>query len=181
MRSTTTAVIFAGFTVATSAYAAQSVREVTTPAIRFIGMPAENGATPPASSDNVPLGQKRSGPHAPNAATPTVILHIPYSFENPRPKLKRAVIRCTLYLGINSAPKTSEQVVIVVRGQSLSGTADVEFVPTQAGGDYHETHAYGCMLTVGSDNGGGYPVVGKWQPWMQPMPGSVVTIRGMLG
>lgn len=173
-------VIVAGF-IATlahaGAYAAQGVREVTTPAIRFIGLPAENGATSPANTDNVPIGQKKGKP---NAAAPTVILHIPYSFENPRPKLKRAQIRCTLYFAINSAPKTSEQVVIVVRGQSISGTADVEFVPTQAGGDYHETHAYQCMLTVTSDNGGGAPIVGKGLPWMQPMPGSVATIRGTL-
>jgi hypothetical protein len=180
MRPMTLSIILATTAFASNTLAAPAVREVTTPAIRFIGMPAtELSKAGPGKPDNVELGQKAKVLPT-NSHAPSVVLNIPYSFENPRPKVKRAFIQCKLLIMLNSASVTSEQVKIVVQGQSIAGMARVAFIPTQAAGDYRAAHAYACNLSISSDNGGGAAIIGGGLPFTHAMPGSVVHIEGKI-
>lgn len=180
MRPVTLSFILVTIAFASDTLAAPPVREVTTPAIRFIGTPVTDlSKAAPGKPANVELGQKAKA-LPPTSQAPSVILNVPYSFENPRPKVKRAFIQCKLLIRLNSATLTSEQVKIVVQGQSVTGTARVAFIPTAAAGDYRAAHAYACNLIISSDNGGGAAIVGGGLPFTRAMPGSVVHIEGTI-
>lgn len=145
------------------------VDSVTTPALRFIGLASTTGSVTPSAA---PI------PNAPLTLPGiTVVLNVPYSFENPQPTLKRATIRCVLLLHPNSAHVAEEQIVIPVGGQSTAGTVPVVFAPVN-NRNVAIAHAYTCLLELSDGKSTVYASGKAGPPWARSQAGSVLLVRG---
>lgn len=150
---------------------AARLKSVSTPALRFLGLGTAGGPVTPTAGPP---------PNAPQTLPGvTVVLNVPYSFENPGPDLKRGIIRCVLLAHPGSAHLTDQQVVIPLAGQSISGTAPVTFAPRN-NRDFAIARAYTCFVEVANRQSTTYALGTKGPPWSRSQPGSVLLVRGTI-
>lgn len=150
---------------------AAQLKSVSTSALRFLGLGTAGGPVTPTAGPS---------PNAPQTLPGvTVVLNVPYSFENPGPDLKRAVIKCVLLAYPNSAHLTEQQIVIPLDGQSISGTAPVTFAPRN-NRDFAIARAYTCFIEVANKQSITYALGSKGPPWSRSQPGSVLLVRGTI-
>ena len=149
----------------------QRVDNVTTPALRFIGQAPATGTITPGAGPSPNASQTLPGI--------TVVLNVPYTFENPQPELKRAIVRCVLLLHPNSSHVAEEQIVIPLAGQSTSGTAPVTFAPVN-NRNVAIAHAYTCLLELSNGKSTMYAPAKGGPPWARSQAGSVLLVRGTI-
>ena len=163
---------FVGSTGAAQSVPVHRVKDVTTPAMRFIGVGSAGDSAPAGPTAGPP-------PNAPDTLPGvTVILKVPYSFEHPHKDVKRAVIHCALLLHPNSSHVAEEQIVIPVNGRSASGTAPVTFAPVN-NRNVGIARAYACQLVL-SDGRATVFAFGAKQPWALSESASVLIVRGTI-
>lgn len=148
---------------------ASRLKNVSAPAMRFIGLAT---ATQGGNSSASPLPNARQ-----TLAGITIVLNIPYSFENPEPQLKRAIIRCALLFRLNSAHIAEEQIVVPINGQPTSGTAPLTFAPVN-NRNVSIAHAYTCQLELSDGRSTTFALGLRNPPWARSQAGSVLLVRG---
>jgi hypothetical protein len=148
----------------------QRVNNVTTPALRFVGLGA---AAAPTSTSNPPPNASQTLPGI------TVVLNVPFTFENLDPQVKRAIVRCNLLAHPNSAHIAEEQLAIPLNGRASSGTAPVTFAPVN-NRNVAIAKAYSCFLEVSNGTSTTYAIGDKGPPWARSQIGSVLIVKGTI-